>query len=121
VQNKFASLNLYIVALLKVNITYNAYYFMVYNYYYEAYDALVKENDGVLPDLYELANLTISCHPADLLSSMTVADVVALALVEMSTLVTPTSTVHHLPVATVTHNGLVDLDELLAHAVVSRN
>jgi hypothetical protein len=94
---------------------------MIYNYYYEAYDALVKDNDGVLPDLYELANLTISCHPPDLLPTMTVADVVALALVEMSTMVTVVPTVHHLPVPTVTHNGLVDLDELLAHAVVSRN
>jgi hypothetical protein len=92
---------------------------MTYNYYYEAYDALVKENDGVLPDLYELANLTISCHPANLLPTMTVADVVALALVEMSTLRTATPIIQQLPVAA--QNRLVDLDELLAHAVVSRN
>jgi hypothetical protein len=94
---------------------------MIYNYYYEAYDALVKDNDGVLPDLYELANLTISCHPSNLLPTMTVADVVALALVEMSTLTTVASTFQHLPVAPAAPSGLVDLDELLAHAVASRN
>jgi hypothetical protein len=94
---------------------------MIYNYYYEAYDALVKDNDGVLPDLYELANLTISCHPSYLLPTMTVADVVALALVEMSTLKTTTPTYQCLPVAPPAANGLVDLDELLAHAVASRN
>jgi hypothetical protein len=94
---------------------------MIYNYYYEAYDALVKDNDGVLPDLYELANLTISCHPSNLLPTMTVADVVALALVEMSTLTTTTPTYQRLPVAPPVPNGLVDLDELLAYAVASRN
>jgi hypothetical protein len=94
---------------------------MIYNYYYEAYDALVKDNDGVLPDLYELANLTISCHPSHLLPTMTVADVVALALVEMSTLGTAAPIIQQLPVAAVSKNILVDLDELLAHAVVSRN
>ncbi|MGI4821088.1 MAG: hypothetical protein ACRYFV_07735 [Janthinobacterium lividum] len=94
---------------------------MIYNYYYEAYDALVKGNDGVLPDLYELAELTISCHPSYLLPTMTVADVVALALVEMSTLRAAAPIIQQLPVAVVTQNGLVDLDELLAHAVVSRN
>jgi hypothetical protein len=94
---------------------------MVYNYYYEAYDALVKENDGVLPDLYELANLTISCHPSNLLPTMTVADIVALALVEMSTLTTVVPTICPLPAALAASNGPVDLDELLAHAVASRN
>jgi hypothetical protein len=94
---------------------------MIYNYYYEAYDALVKDNDGVLPDLYELADLTISCHPSHLLPTMTVADVVALALVEVSTLRATAPIIQQLPVAVVTQNGLVDLDELLAHAVVSRN
>jgi hypothetical protein len=91
---------------------------MTYNFYHEAYDALVKDNDGVLPDLYELANLTISCHPSHLLPTMTVADVVALALVEMSTLTAVVPTFRHLPVAP---SGLVDLDELLAHAITSRN
>ena len=94
---------------------------MIYNYYYEAYDALVKDNDGVLPDLYELANLTISCHPSNLLPTMTVADVVALALVEMSTLPTVAPTICPLSVVSAAPNGLVDLDELLAHAVASRN
>ena len=58
---------------------------MNYSCYQEAYDVLVKENDGVLPDLYEVADLTVAGHPSAAHPPLTVADVVALALVEMST------------------------------------
>jgi hypothetical protein len=39
----------------------------------------------------------------------------------MSTLRTAAPIIQQLPVAVVAQNRLVDLDELLAHAVVSRN
>lgn len=94
--------------------------FMVYNYYYEAYDALVKDNDGVLPDLYESANLIISCHPSNLLSSLTVADVVALALVEVSAMAAARRD-RPQPPQIMASTTPVDLDELLARAVVSSN
>jgi hypothetical protein len=94
---------------------------MIYNYYYEAYEALVKDNDGVLPDLYELANLIISCHPSNLLPSMTVADVVALALVEMHTLTTVMPTPQFLPIAPVIGTKFVDLDDLLTRAAIATN
>lgn len=58
---------------------------MEYACYEDAYDALVKDNDGVLPDLYEIADVTISANICNLLGKLTVADVVAYALVEMST------------------------------------
>jgi hypothetical protein len=94
---------------------------MIYNHYYEAYNALVKDNDGVLPDLYELANVVISCHPSNLLSTMTVADVVAFALVEMSMLATTKLIPQFLPVVPILSNKLVDLNDLLTHAIVSNN
>lgn len=57
---------------------------MNYSCYKEAFSALVEENDGVLPDLYEAVNITISCHPADGPALTTVADVVAYAIIEAS-------------------------------------
>ncbi len=53
--------------------------------YQEAYDVLVRGNDGILPDLYEVAGLTVADQPVAPALPLTVADVVALALVEMST------------------------------------
>lgn len=95
---------------------------MVYNHYYEAYDALVQGNDGVLPDLYEFANLTISCHPANSLASLTVADVVALALVEVSIISATTGRISNLQPATSPLLGSpVDLEVWLAQAVVCNN
>lgn len=58
---------------------------MEYTCYRDAYDALVKDNDGVLPDLYEITDVIISSNVCNLLGKLTVADVVAHALVEMST------------------------------------
>jgi hypothetical protein len=59
-------------------------FLMNYACYQEAYEALVKENDGILPDLYEPANFTVAHQPAPWQTPLTVADVVALALVEVS-------------------------------------
>lgn len=57
---------------------------MNYLSYKDAFSALVQENDGVLPDLYETVNLTIFCHPIDAPPISTVADVVAYAIIEAS-------------------------------------
>jgi hypothetical protein len=57
---------------------------MNYLSYKEAFSALVQENDGVLPDLYETVDLTIFCHPVDAPPISTVADVVAYAIIETS-------------------------------------
>jgi hypothetical protein len=57
---------------------------MNYLSYKDAFSALVQENDGVLPDLYETINITIFCHPAEAPPITTVADVVAYAIIEAS-------------------------------------
>jgi hypothetical protein len=57
---------------------------MNYACYQEAYEALVKGNDGVLPDLYEVAEFTVANQPEPWQTPLTVADVVARALVEVS-------------------------------------
>jgi hypothetical protein len=57
---------------------------MNYLSYKAAFSALVQENDGVLPDLYETVNITIFCHPAEAPAITTVADVVAYAIIEAS-------------------------------------
>lgn len=57
---------------------------MNYLSYKDAFSALVQENDGVLPDLYETINITIFCHPAGAPPIATVADVVAYAIIEAS-------------------------------------
>ena len=99
---------------------------MDYNTYQDAYDALVKDNDGVLPDLDELANLTISCHPSNLPAVSTVADVVAYALVEVSALAPatpprPTEKVLALAGVTASASPVVNLDELLLRAAGTLN
>ena len=57
---------------------------MEYTCYKEAFDAVVEDNDGVLPDLYEVFDFTISCRPSNLQGALTVAEIVAYALLEMS-------------------------------------
>lgn len=57
---------------------------MNYLSYKEAFSALVQDNDGVLPDLYETVNITIFCHLASAPAIATVADVVAYAIIEAS-------------------------------------
>jgi hypothetical protein len=59
-------------------------FLMNYTCYPEAYEALVKGHDGVLPDLYELAEFTVANQPEPWQTPLTVADIVALALVEVS-------------------------------------
>ena len=57
---------------------------MEYSCYKDAFDAVVEDNDGVLPDLYEVFDFIISCRPSNLQGVLTVAEVVAYALIEMS-------------------------------------
>ena len=98
---------------------------MEYACYKDAFEALVKDNDGVLPDLYEVFDITIYCHSSNSVVSMTVAEVVALALVEVSTakaaapstLPSPTE----LPFVSIPAGQPLQLDTLLDHAVASLN
>ncbi|RZK31796.1 MAG: hypothetical protein EOO63_03215 [Hymenobacter sp.] len=98
---------------------------MNYSCYKEAFSALVAENDGVLPDLYELIDITISCHPADAPVLATVADVVAYAIIEASLEFQPVAAAPQ-PVLLLaqpvrTSTNLVNLDSLLTQAVASFN
>ncbi|RZJ93290.1 MAG: hypothetical protein EOO60_04965 [Hymenobacter sp.] len=98
---------------------------MNYSCYKEAFSALVAENDGVLPDLYELIDITISCHPAEAPVLATVADVVAYAIIEASLEFSHTALalrpVVALPQPTRTSSKLVDLDCLVTQAAASFN
>ena len=98
---------------------------MEYAYYKDAYDALVKDNDGVLPDLYEEVNFIIYCHPSNSVAIRTVADVVAHALVEVSTAkaAAPGTSpgMIQLPYVPTPTGELLFLDKLLDCAVVSLN
>lgn len=98
---------------------------MNYSCYKEAFSALVAENDGVLPDLYESLDITISCHPAEAPILATVADVVAYAIIEASlefrTVAVPPQPVLVLPPPVRTHSNLVDLECLLMQAAASYN
>ncbi|RZJ85910.1 MAG: hypothetical protein EOO60_14150 [Hymenobacter sp.] len=98
---------------------------MEYNCYEDAYAALVKDNDGVLPDLYEITDITISSQLCNLLENLTVADIVAHALVEVSRLKSSEpsrlpATTESLYVAVPTGEPL-HLDKLLDQAVASLN
>ena len=55
---------------------------MEYSCYKEAFDAVVKDNDGVLPDLYEVFDFMIYSRPSNLSEPLTVAEIVAYALIE---------------------------------------
>ncbi|TVT43744.1 hypothetical protein FNT36_06565 [Hymenobacter setariae] len=55
---------------------------MEYSCYKEAFDAVVKDNDGVLPDLYEVFDFIIYSRPSNLSEPLTVAEIVAYALIE---------------------------------------
>lgn len=98
---------------------------MEYTCYKDAYDALVKDNDGVLPDLYEITDIIISNNICNLAGKLTVADVVAHALVEMSTSGPVKSDIAlirteqlYLPI---TASEPLQLDKLLDQAIVSVN
>ena len=98
---------------------------MEYLSYQDAFDALVQENDGVLPDLYEDTDITISGNAPKLAVRLTVADIVAQAIIEMSValLAKPTEQ----PVATKPPRAPVAIgkslrfDKLLGRAAVSLN
>lgn len=98
---------------------------MNYSCYKEAFSALVQENDGVLPDLYESINITISCHPANAPALSTVADVVAYAIIEAShefravAVISQPSVLRPLP-ARASHE-LVCLEHLVTQAAASYN
>lgn len=98
---------------------------MEYICFKDAYDALVKDNNGVLPDLYEITDVTISSNMCNSSEKITVADVVAHALVEMSTFrpVKPAILLieteqFYLPI---TASEPLQLDKLLDQAMVSIN
>lgn len=95
---------------------------MEYSCYKDAYDALVKDNEGVLPDLYELTDITISSNLCNSVGVLTVADVVAHALVEMSVSKpsNPQIRTEQLYLPTTTSEPL-QLDKLLDQAIVSIN
>jgi len=57
---------------------------MEYSCYKDAFDAVVKDNDGVLPDLYEVFDFIIYSRPSNLTEPLTVAEIVAYALIEAS-------------------------------------
>lgn len=98
---------------------------MNYLCYKEAFSALVAENDGVLPDLYELVDITISCHPTEAPILATVADIVAYAIIEASLEFRPVALdlqpVVALPQPAHISNKLVNLDCLVTQAAASFN
>jgi hypothetical protein len=98
---------------------------MEYSCYKDAFTAVVEDNDGVLPDLYEVFDFIINCRPSYLIGPLTVAEIVANALVEASeTLVANVPVVLnalHLPYVSVSVGEPLYLDELLDQAVTSLN
>ncbi|MBJ6146270.1 hypothetical protein [Hymenobacter sp. BT559] len=57
---------------------------MEYSCYKDAFDVVVKDNDGVLPDLYEVFDFIIYSRPSNLTEPLTVAEIVAYAIIEAS-------------------------------------
>ena len=98
---------------------------MNYLSYKEAFSALVQDNDGVLPDLYEIINITISCHHANAPILATVADVVAYAIIEASDELRIEATHRKpksmLPATTTFAGKLVQLESLLDQAIACHN
>ena len=98
---------------------------MEYSCYRDAFDAVVEDNDGVLPDLYEVFDIMIYGHASNSVVSITVAEVVALALVEVSTAKAaapcPSPSATRLPYAAIPAGEPVHLDTLVDHAVASLN
>jgi len=98
---------------------------MEYSCYKDAFDAVVEDNDGVLPDLYEVFDFIIYCRPSNLKGPLTVAEIVAYAFLEVSeakvsnSIVVPDMT--HLPYVPVSVGQPLYLDKLLDQAVTSLN
>lgn len=98
---------------------------MEYSCYKDAFDAVVEDNDGVLPDLYEVFDFIIYCRPSNLKGPLTVAEIVAYAFLEVSeakvshSIVVPD--IIHLPYVPVSVGQPLYLDKLLDQAVTSLN
>ncbi|RZK38370.1 MAG: hypothetical protein EOO61_08015 [Hymenobacter sp.] len=98
---------------------------MKYLCYKDAFDAVVRDNDGVLPDLYEVFDFIIYCRPSNLTGPLTVAEIVAYSLLEASeakaakVLVVPS--VVQLAYVPVLAGEPLYLDKLLDQAVASLN
>jgi hypothetical protein len=98
---------------------------MEYYCYKDAFDAVVEDNDGVLPDLYEVFDFILYCRPTHLEGPVTVAEIVAYALIEASEAKTKSAasvpSVPPLPSAPVEVGGLLYLDKFIDQAVASLN
>lgn len=98
---------------------------MEYSCYKDAYDAVVNDNDGVLPDLYEVFDFIIYCRPATLSGPITVAEIVAYALIEASEARVASSVVvpvaMQVPYMSVLAGEPLYLDKLLDQAATSLN
>ncbi|RZK31030.1 MAG: hypothetical protein EOO61_18535 [Hymenobacter sp.] len=98
---------------------------MEFTCYEAAYAAVVKDNDGVLPDLYETTDITILNQPYNSAKKLTVADIVANALVEVSMLKATTPSKQPItsePLYVEASTGeLLHIDKLLDQAVTSVN
>jgi hypothetical protein len=98
---------------------------MEYSCYKDAFDAVVEDNDGVLPDLYEVFNFTIWCRPSNLDGPLTVAEIVTYALLEEGEAKVTSSpmvpSVVQMPYVAVAIGEPLYLDKLLDQAVASLN
>lgn len=95
---------------------------MEYYCYQDAFDAVVKDNDGVLPDLYEVFDFIIYCRPSNLEGPLTVAEIVAYALIEASQIkVESPVNALQLPCAPIAAGEPLYLDKLLDQVVASLN
>lgn len=98
---------------------------MEYSCYKDAFAAVVEDNDGVLPDLYEVFDFTIYCRPSNLQGLPTVAEIVAYAFLEESEAKRANSPsvpcVMQLPYVLVSASEPLYLDKLLDQAVTSLN
>ena len=99
---------------------------MEYTCYKDAFDAVVQDNDGVLPDLYEVFDFIIYCRPFNLTGPLTVAEIVAYAIIETSEANAPKplaapSAVAQLPYVPTVVGEPLYLDRLLDQAVASLN
>jgi hypothetical protein len=98
---------------------------MEYSCYKDAFDAVVEDNDGVLPDLHEVFDFIVYSRPSNLTGQLTVAEIVAYAFLEASeekaVNVLAVPSVIQLPYVPVSVSEPLYLDKLLDQAVTSLN
>jgi hypothetical protein len=98
---------------------------MEYYCYKDAFDAVVEDNEGVLPDLYEVFDFILYCRPAHLEGPVTVAEIVAYALIEASEAKINSAAsvprVPQMPAVPMETGGLLYLDKFIDQAVASLN